>query len=142
MDHSRIGCSPVAVEDSEWVAFRGELDDDPEPIGLQPDIVCRDDYIEPGSTVVLVVDHGAVLFDHLNADGSWSSILEPRFASSVADSYRRLVATSRERDIRVVFTTSPALLVFGDDEDAEQPQTDPARARGVQRAHRPAGSRV
>jgi len=129
VDHSRIGCSPVAVEDSEWVAFRGELDDDPEPIGLQPDIVCRDDYIEPGSTVVLVVDHGAVLFDHLNADGSWSSILEPRFAASVADSYRRLVATSRERDIRVVFTTSPALLVFGDDEAAEQPQTDPARAR-------------
>ena len=129
VDHSRIGCSPVAVEDSEWVAFRGELEDDPEPIGLQPDIVCRDDYIEPGSTVVLVVDHGAVLFDHLNADGSWSSILEPRFASSVADSYRRLVASSRERDIRVVFTTSPALLVFGDDEDANQPQTDPARAR-------------
>ena len=129
VDHSRIGCSPVAVEDSEWIAFRGELEDDPEPIGLQPDIVCRDDYIEPGSTVVLVVDHGAVLFDHLNADGSWSSILEPRFASSVADSYRRLVATSRERDIRVVFTTSPALLVFGDDADANQPQTDPARAR-------------
>lgn len=129
VDHSRIGCSPVAVEDSEWVAFRGELEDDPEPIGLQPDIVCRDDYIEPGSTVVLVVDHGAVLFDHLNADGSWSSILEPRFASSVADSYRRLVATSRDRDIRVVFTTSPALLVFGDDADANQPQTDPARAR-------------
>lgn len=129
VDHSRIGCSPVAVEDSEWVAFRGELEDDPEPIGLQPDIVCRDDYIEPGSTVVLVVDHGAVLFDHLNADGSWSSILEPRFASSVADSYRRLVATSRERDIRVVFTTSPALLVFGDDANANQPQTDPARAR-------------
>ena len=129
VDHSRIGCSPVAVEDSEWVAFRGELEDGPEPIGLQPDIVCRDDYIEPGSTVVLVVDHGAVLFDHLNADGSWSSILEPRFASSVADSYRRLVATSRERDIRVIFTTSPALLVFGDDQNANQPQTDPARAR-------------
>ncbi len=129
VDHSRIGCSPVAVEDSEWIAFRGNPDDDPAPIGLQPDIVCRDDYIEPGSTVVLVVDHGAVLFDHLNADGSWSSILEPRFASSVADSYRRLVAWSQQRDIRVVFTTSPALLVFGGDKDANQPQTDPARAR-------------
>ena len=129
VDHSRIGCSPVAVEDSQWVAFRGNPDDDPQPIGLQPDVVCRDDYIEPGSTVVLVVDHGAVLFDHLNADGSWSSILEPRFASSVADSYRRLVARSQQRDIRVVFTTSPALLAFGGSEDADQPQTDPARAR-------------
>ena len=129
VDHSRIGCSPVAVQDSEWVAFRGELDHEAQPIGFQPDIVCRDDYIQPGSTAVLVVDHGAVLFDHQNADGAWASILDPDFASDVAESYRQLVARARSLGARVVFTTSPILLVFGDDPEADQPQTDPARAQ-------------
>ena len=131
VDHSRIGCSPAAVTGSTWHALRGQVGDEPTPSGFQPGVYCRDDYIQPGSAVVLVVDHGAVLFDHLRDDGTWASILDPDLASDVADSYRQLVANARARGVRVVFTTAPQLLTFGDGvrrPSANQPQTSPERA--------------
>ena len=128
VDHSRIGCSPAAVTGSTWHALRGNVGDEPTPSGFQPGVYCRDDYIQPGSAVVLVVDHGAVLFDHLRDDGTWASILDPDLASDVADSYRQLVANARARGVRVVFTTAPQLLTFGDGRSEDQPQTSPERA--------------
>ena len=128
VDHSRIGCSPAAFGGSTWHAIRGQVGDEATPSGFQPGVYCRDDYIEPGSAVVLVVDHGAVLFDHLRPDGTWASILDPDLASDVADSYRRLVANARARGAQVVFTTAPPLLTFGDGRPEDQPQTSPERA--------------
>ena len=128
VDHSRIGCSPAAVTGSTWHALRGQVGHEPTPSGFQPGVYCRDDYIQPGSAVVLVVDHGAVLFDHLREDGTWASILDPDLASDVADSYRQLVANARARGVRVVFTTAPQLLTFGYGPSGNQPQTSPERA--------------
>ena len=128
VDHSRIGCSPAAVTGSTWHAIRGQVGDEPTPSGFQPGVYCRDDYIQPGSAVVLVVDHGAVLFDHLRDDGTWASILDPDLATDVADSYRQLVANARAQGVRVVFTTTPQLLTFGDDPSGDQPQTSPERS--------------
>ena len=133
VDHSRIGCSPAAFPGSTWHALRGQVGDEATPSGFQPGVYCRDDYIEPGSDVVLVVDHGAVLFDHLRPDGTWASILDPDLASDVADSYRQLVANARARGVRVVFTTAPQLLTFGDGLSADQPQTSPERAEAYNR---------
>ena len=128
VDHSRIGCSPAAFPGSTWHALRGQVGDEATPSGFQPGVYCRDDYIEPGSDVVLVVDHGAVLFDHLRPDGTWASILDPDLASDVADSYRQLVVNARAQGVRVVFTTAPQLLTFGDGPSENQPQTNPERA--------------
>ena len=129
VDHSRIGCSPAAVGGSTWHALRGQVDHEATPSGFQAGVYCRDDYIQPGSAAVLVVDHGAVLFDHLREDGTWASILDPDLASDVADSYRQLVANARAQGVRVVFTTAPQLLAFGDGRAEDQPQTSPERAR-------------
>ena len=128
VDHSRIGCSPAAFGGSTWHALRGQVGDEATPSGFQAGVYCRDDHIEPGSAVVLVVDHGAVLFDHLRLDGTWASILDPDLASDVVDSYRQLVANARAQGVRVVFTTAPQLLTFGEGRSEDQPQTSPERA--------------
>ena len=128
VDHSQIGCSPAGTPDSEWRTLRGDLNVGPHPMGFVEDGPCRDDRIEEGSTVVLVVDHGAVLFDHQNADGEWVSILDPGLASDVADSYRRLVEEARGVGARVVFTTAPRLLPTPGADASDQPQTSPDRA--------------
>lgn len=128
LDHSRVGCSPAAFPGSTWHALRGSVGDEPTPSGFMPDAPCRDDYFAPGSTVILVVDHGAVLFDHQRQDGTWASILDPALVSDVADSYRRLVADVRAQGAWPVFTTAPPLLTYGGGRSEDQPQTDPARA--------------
>ena len=128
VDHSRIGCSPVGTHGSGWRYLRGNIDDEASPMGFLGDRACRDDVIEDGSDAVLVVDHGAVLFDHLSADGEWVSILDPALAADVADSYRRLISRARDVGARVVFTTAPVLLPSFDRTASEQPQTSPERA--------------
>ena len=129
LDHSRVGCSPAAFPASSWRAFRGNLSDvEATPSGFMPDIPCRDDYFEPGSAVILVVDHGAVLFDHLRADGTWASILDPDLETDVIVSYRQLVDRASAAGAQVVFTTAPPMLAYGREKPENQPQTDPARA--------------
>ena len=128
VDHSHPGCSPAAFPGSAWNALRGQVGDDASPSGFSPDVACRDGYFEPGSDVVLVVDHGAVLWDHLRQDGTWASILDPDLASDVADSYRRLVADVRAQGGRVVFTTAPRLLPAPGRDAAMQPQTSADRS--------------
>ena len=128
VDQSRIGCSPAGTPDSEWRSLRGNLNGGAHPMGFIEDGPCRDDVIQEGSSVVLVVDHGAVLFDHRDVDGEWVSILDPVLASDVADSYRRLVSRARDAGARVVFTTAPRLLPTPGEEASNQPQTSPERA--------------
>ena len=128
VDHSRIGCSPAGTAGSGWRYLRGNIDDEASPMGFLEDRACRDDFIQDGSDAVLVVDHGAVLFDHLSADGEWVSILDPALAADVADSYRRLVAKAGGVGARVMFTTAPVLLPSYDRTTSDQPQTSPDRA--------------
>ena len=128
VDNSRIGCSPAGTADTAWRSLRGHLKDGAHPMGFIEGGPCRDDLIQDGSNAVLVVDHGAVLFDHLNPDGAWVSILDPALASDVADSYRGLVAKARDLGARVVFTTTPILLPTYGESASNQPQTEAARA--------------
>ena len=127
VDHSRIGCSPAGTPESGWRSLRGNLNDGAHPMGFIEG-PCRNDLIQEGSNAVLVVDHGAVLFDHQSADGSWVSILDPGLASDVADAYRRLVERARGVGARVVFTTAPRLLPSPGEDVGNQPQTSPERA--------------
>lgn len=128
VDHSRIGCSPAGTPDSGWRYLRGNVVSEAHPMGFIEDGPCRDDLIQGGSNVVLVVDHGAVLFDHKQAEGAWTSITDPELASDVADSYRQLVEKARSAGARVVFTTAPRLLPTPGKDASNQPQTDPERA--------------
>ncbi len=128
VDHSRIGCSPAGTPDSGWRFLRGNVISEAHPMGFIEDGPCRDDLIQGGSNVVLVVDHGAVLFDHKQAEGAWTSITDPELASDVADSYRQLVEKARSAGARVVFTTAPRLLPTPGEDASNQPQTDPERA--------------
>ncbi len=128
VDHSRIGCSPAGTPDSGWRYLRGNVISEAHPMGFIEDGPCRDDLIQGGSNVVLVVDHGAVLFDHKQAEGAWTSITDPELASDVADSYRQLVEKARSAGARVVFTTAPRLLPTPGEDASNQPQTDPERA--------------
>ena len=128
VDHSRIGCSPAGTSDTGWRYLRGHVNSEAHPMGFIEDGPCRDDVIQEGSNVVLVVDHGAVLFDHQQAGGPWTSIVDPDLASDVADSYRQLVQKARGAGARVVFTTAPRLLPTPGEDAANQPQTGPERA--------------
>ena len=127
VDQSRIGCSPAGTPGSEWLFLRGHVNSEPHPMGFI-DGPCRDDLIQGGSNVVLVVDHGAVLFDHRRGEGDWVSILDPGLAADVADSYRALVGKARSVGARVVFTTAPRLLPTPGEDASNQPQTSPERA--------------
>ncbi len=128
VDHSRIGCSPAGTPDTGWRYLRGNVTSEAHPMGFIEDGPCRDDVIQEGSNVVLVVDHGAVLFDHRQAGGPWTSIVDPGLASDVAHSYRQLVQKARGVGAQVVFTTAPRLLPTPGEDAANQPQTGPERA--------------
>ena len=128
LNRTRIACSPVGFPDSGWKRTRDYVGAEPTQIGWE-DGPCRDDDIEPGSTLVLVIDHGAVLFDHERSDGSWASILDEDLASDVADSYRRLVTKARGVGARVAFATAPRPLPLPGDSEPRLPQAEPERAR-------------
>ena len=129
VDHSRIGCSPVGRPGSQWTRARGHAEAGPTRIGWNSDGPCRDDDIEPGSTLVLVFDHAAVLFDHERPDGSWASILDEDLASDVEDAYRDLVAKAHAGGARVAFTTAPQPLPLPGESSPRLPQAEPERAR-------------
>ena len=129
LNHSRVACPPVGYPGSRWQRARAHADAEPRPLGWESDGPCRDDDIEPGSALVVVIDHGAVLFDHQRPDGSWASILDEDLASDVADSYRRLVAKAHAAGARVVFTTAPRPLPLPGDSEPRLPQAEPERTR-------------
>ena len=123
VDRTRIGCYPL-VEDKPGSVWRIVQDRD-NVFGWEPGgESCRNDRIEPGSDLVLVVHHGSAQFDRQRADGSWASILDEDFALGVDDYYRRLVKRVQSLDAQLIFTTAPRLLpYFG-----VGPEPDPERA--------------
>ncbi len=112
VDHTRVGCSPLISEDRPWRARRIDPKaDDPVKWWIH-DEPCRDDLIEPGTDLVLVVDHVNSQYEHRRLDGSWASMLDGDFAADIEDSYRQLLAKAKAVDAKVVFATAPYLLSY------------------------------
>ncbi len=112
VDHTRVGCSPLISADRPWRARRIDPEaDDPIKWWIH-DEPCRDDFIEPGTNLVLVVDHVNPQYEHQRVDGSWASILDQDFAAGIEDSYRQLLAKAHAVDAKVVFATAPYLLSY------------------------------
>ncbi len=123
VDHTRVGCSPLISADRPWRARRIDPEaDDPIKWWIH-DEPCRDDFIEPGTDLVLVVDHVNPQYEHRRVDGSWASMLDQDFAAGIEDSYRQLLANAHSVDAKVVFATAPYLLSYyevGIDHDARR----------------------
>ena len=112
VDHTRVGCSPLISAERPWRARRIDPEaDDPIEWWIH-DEPCRDDFIEPGTKLVLVVDHVNPQYEHQRSDGSWASILDQDFAADIEDSYRQLVSKAWDVDAQVVFATAPRLLSY------------------------------
>lgn len=112
VDHTRVGCSPLISEDRPWRARRIDPEaDDPVKWWIHEE-PCRDDLIEPGTDLVLVVDHVNPQYEHRRLDGSWASMLDGDFAADIEDSYRELLAKAQAVDAKVVFATAPYLLSY------------------------------
>ena len=112
VDHTRVGCSPLISADRPWRARRIDPEaDDPIEWWIH-DEPCRDDFIEPGTNLVLVVDHVNPQYEHQRVDGSWASMLDQDFAADIEDSYRKLMANAHSVDAKVVFATAPYLLSY------------------------------
>ena len=112
VDHTRVGCSPLISADRPWRARRIDPEaDDPIEWWIH-DEPCRDDFIEPGTDLVLVVDHVNPQYEHQRVDGSWASMLDQDFAADIEDSYRKLMANAHSVDAKVVFATAPYLLSY------------------------------
>ena len=112
VDHTRVGCSPLISADRPWRARRIDPEaDDPIKWWIH-DEPCRDDFIEPGTDLVLVVDHVNPQYEHRRVDGSWASMLDQDFAADIEDSYRKLMANAHSVDAKVVFATAPYLLSY------------------------------
>ena len=127
VDRSRAACSPVMTADKTWRVLRTGDDANPRNV-VEHDTHCRYNQIQPGSMLVLVIDHAMPLVDHERADGSWASVLDQDLATDLDDAYRALVQEAREMNARVVFTTAPRWLHVRDDSGDPLPGTDPARA--------------
>ena len=123
VDHTRVGCSPLISADRPWRARRIDPEaDDPIEWWIH-DEPCRDDFIEPGTDLVLVVDHVNPQYEHQRVDGSWASMLDQDFAADIERSYRKLMANAHSVDAKVVFATAPYLLSYyevGIDHDARR----------------------
>lgn len=112
VDHTRVGCSPLISADRPWRARRIDPEaDDPIKWWIH-DEPCRDDFIEPGTNLVLVVDHVNPQYEHRRLDGSWASMLDQDFAADIERSYRQLLAKAHSVDAKVVFATAPYLLSY------------------------------
>lgn len=112
VDHTRVGCSPLISAERHWRARRIDPEaDDPIKWWIH-DEPCRDDFIEPGTKLVLVVDPVNPQYEHQRVDGSWASILDQDFAADIEDSYRQLIARAWAVDAKVVFATAPRLLSY------------------------------
>ena len=112
VDHTRVGCSPLISADRPWRVRRIDPDGDTPLDWWTHEEPCRDDFIEPGTNLVLVVDHVNTQYEHRRVDGSWATILDQDFGSEIEDSYRQLVAKAWNLDAQVVFATAPLLLSY------------------------------
>lgn len=128
VDRALNACSPVMTADRQWRVLRTGDDIDPRHL-VERDEPCRYSYIEPRSSLVLVVDHAMVMVDHQRPDGSWASILDGDLAADLTGAYRDLAETARASGARVAFTTAPRWLPLRDDPNpVAPPPTEAARA--------------
>ena len=132
VDRAVAACSPVVTADHPWRVVRTGDDTNPRNV-VEREEPCRYVYIEPNSSLVLVVDHVMPLFDHLRHDGSWASVLDDDLAADLFDSYRELVEDARGAGATVVFATMPRLLPGPDEPGPAPPAADPARADAYNR---------
>ena len=132
VDRAINACSPVMTSDRPWRVIRTGDDADPRHL-REYDRPCRYSYIEPGSSLVLVVDHSITLVDHQRADGSWASVLDEDLAADLADAYRDLVEAAQAMNARVVFTTAPRWLPPRGESGNPRPATEAARTDAYNR---------
>ena len=132
VDRAINACSPVMTSDRPWRVIRTGDDADPRHL-REYDRPCRYSYIEPGSSLVLVVDHSITLVDHQRADGSWASVLDEDLAADLADAYRDLVEAAQAMNARVVFTTAPRWLPLRGESGDPPPATEAARTDAYNR---------
>ena len=134
VDHTRVGCSPLISEDRPWRARRIDPDEDDPIRWWIHEEPCRDDVIEPGTDLVLVVDHVNPQYEHQRLDGTWASMLSGDFAADIEDSYRKLLAKAHAADAKVVFATAPRLLSYyevGIDHDPRRAEAYNSLVRGL-----------
>ena len=132
VERALAACSPVSTGDRPWTVVRTGDDANPRHL-VERDEPCRVNEIEPGTDVVLVVDHAMALVDHQRADGSWASILDEDLAGDLADSYRELASKARGMGARLVLTTAPRWLALRDDPLPPPPPADPNRTEAYNR---------
>lgn len=132
VERALAACSPVSTDGRHWQVVRTGDDANPRHL-VQRDEPCRVDEIEPGTDVVLVVDHAMALVDHQRPDGSWASILDGDLATDLADSYRELASKARGMGARLVLTTAPRWLPLRDDPLPPPPAADPDRTEAYNR---------
>ena len=132
VDRAINACSPVMTSDRPWRVIRTGDDADPRHL-VEHDRPCRYSYIEPGSSLVLVVDHSITLVDHQRADGSWASVLDEDLAADLADAYRDLFEAAQAMNARVVFTTAPRWLPLRGESGDPPPATEAARTDAYNR---------
>lgn len=134
VDHTRVGCSPLISEDRPWRARRIDPEEDDPIRWWIHEEPCRDDQIEAGTDLVLVVDHVNPQYEHRRLDGTWASMLDEDFAADIEDSYRKLLAKAHAADAKVVFATAPRLLSYyevGIDHDPRRAEAYNSLVRGL-----------
>lgn len=127
IDGSVAGCSPLIDQLTTWRSYKltygylGEFDfDEPCRGGL--------DTLSAVPDLVMIIDHGSVMADHLRSDGTWASILDPDMIADLRMVYEARIAEARSIGAVVVLTTAPQILdpkehgLFGN-------MTDPARLK-------------
>jgi len=125
IDGSVEGCSALIDPLTQWRAYKitygylGEFDfDEPCRVGI--------DDLPAVPDVVLLIDHGSVLADHLRPDGTWASVLDPDLMADLRLVYEERISEARSVGAVLVLTTAPQILdpsgsgLFGD-------MADPAR---------------
>ena len=126
VERALAACSPVSTSNRPWKVVRTGDDANPRHL-VEHDETCRVNEIEPGTDIVLVVDHAITLVDHQRPDGSWASILDEDLAADLADSYRELATKARTMGAGLILTTAPQWLPLRDDPLPPPPPADPNR---------------
>ena len=132
VERALAACSPLSTANRQWKVVRTGDDANPRHL-VEQDDPCRVNDIEPGSDIVLVVDHAMALVDHQRPDGSWASILDEDLSADLADSYRELGSLARRMGARLVLSTAPRWLPLPDDPLPAPPPADPTRTGAYNR---------
>ena len=103
--------SEVGPDEMESDIGPDEMESDIGPDEMEGDGQrCRVNLIEPGSSIVLVIDHAFPVVDHRHSDGSLGSILDADLVADLRGVYLDLIEQAQEVGAKVVFTTTPGIL--------------------------------